>query len=60
MMSCSVDGIEREISIGLGVALILPTSPLGIYDAISNWICLLLEEVGAIALMTGAIGWCPV
>ena len=55
-MACNVGGIERPIRIVLGVVLIgigafadLPPIGMGITLAI-----------GAIALVTGAIGFCPV
>lgn len=60
IMTCNLGGIERGIRIGLGVALILLGSLLGIYGAISNWTGLLVDGVGVIALLTGAIGWYPV
>lgn len=60
IMTCNLGGIERGIRIGLGVALILLGSLLGIYGAISNWTGLLIDGAGMIALLTGAIGWCPV
>ncbi len=55
-MACNVGGIERPIRIVLGVVLIgigafadLPPIGMGITLAI-----------GAIALLTGTIGFCPV
>ena len=55
-MACNVGGIERPIRIVLGIVLIgigafgdLPSIGMGITLAI-----------GAIALVTGAIGFCPV
>lgn len=54
-MTCNVGGIERTIRIGLGLALIaigylagLPTT-----GAIATYL------IGAIALITGAVGFCP-
>lgn len=54
-MTCNVGGIERPIRIAvgvvaLGVATLADLSPLGTGIAL---------VVGAIALVTGAIGFCP-
>ena len=54
-MTCNVGGIERPIRILLGV-LILGIGTFAHLTPLSTGVAL---TVGAIALVTGAIGYCP-
>ena len=54
-MTCNVGGIERTVRIFLGIALVaiatLGTLPTGVMIA--------LYIIGAVAVVTGALGFCP-
>lgn len=54
-MTCNVGGIERPIRIVLGVALIAA----GALAGLSEGLTIAAYIVGAVALVTGAIGYCP-
>jgi hypothetical protein len=54
-MTCNVGGVERPIRIVLGV-LLLAVSALSDLPLVGAWI---VAAVGAVALITGAIGFCP-
>lgn len=54
-MTCNVGGIERPIRIVLGIALIAA----GALAGLSEGLTIAAYVVGAIALVTGAIGYCP-
>lgn len=54
-MSCNVGGIERPIRIVLGILLIGIGAFAGL-PAVATGVALTL---GAVALVTGAIGYCP-
>lgn len=47
--------LERAIRIVLGVALIA----VGYFAAVPVWAAVVLYLVGAVALATGAVGFCP-
>lgn len=55
-MACNVGGIERPIRIILGVLLI----GIGVFGGLSGAVMGVVLAVGAIALVTGTIGFCPV
>tara|TARA_R110001583_G_scaffold7136_6_gene35497 strand:- start:3461 stop:3676 length:216 start_codon:yes stop_codon:yes gene_type:complete len=48
-MKCNVGGIDRKLRIVVGLAIIAA----GIY--FQSW----WGIIGVVALLTGAIGWCP-
>lgn len=54
-MACNVGGIERPIRMGLGAAF-LALGILGDLPPAGMWGALI---VGAVALITGVIGYCP-
>jgi hypothetical protein len=54
-MTCNVGGIERPIRIVLGIALIAA----GALAGLSEGLTLAAYVVGAVALVTGAVGYCP-
>ena len=54
-MTCNIGGVERPIRIVLGV-LFLALAFLGGMPTAGAWVSGL---IGAIALATGAIGFCP-
>ena len=54
-MSCNVGGLERSIRIGLGILLL----GVGALGGLSAWASSVAYAVGGIALVTGAIGFCP-
>jgi hypothetical protein len=54
-MTCNVGGIERPIRIVLGILLI----GIGIFAALPPVGMGIILGVGTIALVTGAIGFCP-
>ena len=54
-MNCNVGGIERPIRIVLGILLIGVGAFAGL-PAVGTGVALTL---GAVALVTGAIGYCP-
>lgn len=54
-MTCNVGNIERTIRIVLGIALI----GIGYLAALPSWAAMATYVVGAVALVTGAWGFCP-
>ena len=54
-MECNVGGVERGIRILAGVLLL----SLGLFGGLTGWQATLADGVGAIALLTGAFGFCP-
>ncbi|MGH7231767.1 MAG: YgaP family membrane protein [Nitrospiraceae bacterium] len=54
-MECNVGGIERGIRILVGVLLL----SLGLFGGLTGWQAGLADGVGAIALLSGAFGFCP-
>lgn len=55
-MKCNVGGIERPIRIVLGVVLL----GIGAFAGLPVEATILMFVVGTIALVTGAISFCPV
>ena len=54
-MVCNVGGIERPIRIIVGIALI----GAGALAGLSEGLAIAAYAAGAVALVTGAIGYCP-
>jgi hypothetical protein len=54
-MSCNVGGVERTIRLVLGVVLI----GAGAFAGFPTWGTAAALVVGAVALLTGAVGFCP-
>ena len=54
-MKCNVGGVERPIRIGVGIASIL----IGAFADLSTGLAGAALVVGAILLLTGAMGVCP-
>lgn len=54
-MTCNVGGVERPIRIGAGILAI----SIGLFAGLSSTIVGVLLAVGAILLLTGAVGFCP-
>lgn len=54
-MSCNVGGIERAIRVVLGVTLV----GVGAFAGLPIWGTAVAYVVGAVALLTGAVGFCP-
>lgn len=54
-MTCNVGGIERPIRIVLGIALLA----IGVFAGLPATGTGIALVVGTIALVTGAIGYCP-
>jgi hypothetical protein len=54
-MTCNVGGIERGIRIVVGGALIAA----GALAGLSEGLTIAAYVVGAVALVTGAVGYCP-
>ncbi len=54
-MACNVGGIERPIRIVLGMLLI----GMGVFGGLTGAAMGAVLAVGAIALVTGVIGFCP-
>lgn len=54
-MTCNVGGIERPIRIGLGLILL----GVGAFAGLPPLATAVAYVVGAVALVTGAIGFCP-
>lgn len=54
-MACNVGGIERPIRIVLGVLLI----GIGVFGGLTGTAMGVVLAVGAIALVTGVVGFCP-
>jgi hypothetical protein len=54
-MTCNVGGLERTVRIFLGIALVAVAT----VGALPSGMMILLYVIGAVALVTGAIGFCP-
>jgi hypothetical protein len=54
-MTCNVGGIERPIRIGAG----LLASAVGLFAGLSSAFTGTFLVIGAILLLTGAVGFCP-
>jgi len=54
-MTCNVGGIERPIRILLGILML----GIGAFGNLAPLVTGIALVAGAIALMTGAIGYCP-
>jgi len=54
-MTCNVGNIERTIRVVLGIVLI----GIGYLAALPGWGAIATYVVGAVALVTGAWGFCP-
>lgn len=54
-MMCNVGGIERPIRIGTGLLAIM----IGLFAGLSTAVAGTALAVGAILLLTGAVGYCP-
>ncbi|TAJ34978.1 MAG: DUF2892 domain-containing protein [Nitrospirae bacterium] len=54
-MTCNVGGIERPIRIGLGLILL----GVGAFAGLPPLATAAAYVVGGVALVTGAIGFCP-
>lgn len=54
-MACNVGGIERPVRIVLGILLI----GVGVFGGLTGAAMGAVLAVGAIALVTGALGFCP-
>ncbi|MGE0644773.1 MAG: DUF2892 domain-containing protein [Nitrospira sp.] len=54
-MKCNVGGIERPLRIGIGIVAIL----VGLFAGLSAGMAGAALAVGAILLLTGAVGFCP-
>jgi len=54
-MTCNVGGIERPIRIGAGLLAIM----IGLFTGLSTVVAGTTLAVGAILLLTGALGYCP-
>ena len=54
-MTCNVGGIERPIRIGAGVLAII----IGLFAGLSTGVAGAALAVGAILLLTGVVGYCP-
>ena len=54
-MTCNVGGIERTVRIFLGIALVA----IATLGAFPTGVMIALYVIGAVALVTGAIGFCP-
>ena len=54
-MTCNVGGIEKPIRIVLGIGLL----GVGAFAGLSMEATAVLLVLGTIALVTGAIGYCP-
>jgi hypothetical protein len=54
-MACNVGGIERPVRIVLGILLI----GIGVFAALPPVGMGIVLAVGTIALVTGALGFCP-
>jgi hypothetical protein len=55
MMSCNIGGIERTIRINLGLILLL----IGYFAGLPTWGAVVAYLLGAVALVTGAVKFCP-
>jgi len=54
-MTCNVGGIERPIRIGAGALAIMA----GLFGGLSGAMSGIALGIGAILLLTGAVGYCP-
>ncbi|MBI5854867.1 MAG: DUF2892 domain-containing protein [Nitrospirae bacterium] len=54
-MTCNVGGIERPIRIGVGLVLLA----VGIFAELPAWGVGVAYVFGAVAVVTGVIGFCP-
>lgn len=54
-MTCNVGGVERTIRVGVGIMLL----SLGMFVELPALGLGLAYIVGAVALVTGVIGYCP-
>ena len=54
-MTCNVGGVERPIRIGIGAVAIL----IGLFAGLSTGVGGAALAVGAILLLIGAVGFCP-
>ncbi|MBX3321233.1 MAG: DUF2892 domain-containing protein [Nitrospira sp.] len=54
-MKCNVGGIERPLRIGIGLVAVL----VGLFAGLSSGMAGAALAVGAILLLTGAVGFCP-
>jgi len=54
-MKCNVGGIERPIRMGAGLLAIM----IGLFAGLSTAVAGTALGVGAILLLTGAVGYCP-
>jgi hypothetical protein len=54
-MTCNVGGIERPIRIGAGLLAIM----IGFFAGFSTVVTGVILTGGAILLLTGAVGYCP-
>lgn len=54
-MTCNVGGVDRAIRVAFGVLLI----GFGAWSNLPVWAIGIIYAIGAIALVTGAIGFCP-
>lgn len=55
MMTCNVGATERTIRILLGIGLVL----IGYFGPLPVWGAMTAYVVGAVALVTGAVQFCP-
>jgi hypothetical protein len=56
LMECNLSNWERGIRIGIGVGLL----SVGLFAGLTGWQAAMADSLGAIALFTGAAGFCPV
>ena len=54
-MTCNAGGVERPIRMGIGAVAIL----LGLFAGLSTGMAGAALTVGAILLLPGAVGFCP-
>ena len=54
-MTCNVGGIERPTRIIVGLALLA----IGTFAALPTGWMIALYAIGAVAMVTGAVGFCP-
>ena len=55
-MECNLSDWERGIRIGIGAVFL----SIGLFAGLTGWQGAMADSVGAIALFTGAAGFCPV
>jgi hypothetical protein len=56
LMECNLSNWERGIRIGIGVGLF----SVGLFAGLTGWQAAMADSLGAIAVFTGAAGFCPV